>query len=170
MMRWHKLCLLPSPVYVFIYSKFHALVSIIMINQYGRQLNVGRKWGFLVLTWDSPLQLQRVGSTLLFLLCQICLVLFFTFLLSRVLCLPISVGLAQLRMKVRAHTEELICGYYPLPAERLYPRAATASCVTFLMVASCFLAFCFSLMSPECGENCAAHLEPGSCCGPLWAC
>lgn len=58
MMRWWKLCLFPSPAYVFIYSKFHALVSIITINQQGKQLNVGRKWGFLVLTWDSPLQLQ----------------------------------------------------------------------------------------------------------------
>lgn len=40
--------------------------------------------------------------------------------------MPISVGLAQLLIKVRAHTEELIYGS-SLPTERLWPRGATAS-------------------------------------------
>lgn len=74
-------------------------------------------------TWASPLQLQSglIISLLYFSFCQICLVLFFAFLLSNALSLPNSVGLAQLQIKVRAHTAELIRGY-PLPTEQLTPK------------------------------------------------
>lgn len=69
----------------------------------------------------SPLLPQSRLISLLFLFCQICLVLSFAFLLSDVPFLPNSVGLAQLLIKVRAHTAELICRY-PLPTQQLTPK------------------------------------------------
>ena len=77
--------------------------------------------------------------SLLFLFCQICLVLSFAFLLSDVPFLPNSVGLAQLLIKVRAHTAELICRY-PLPTQQLTPKRVHSIPIH----SSHFLAFCFS--------------------------